>query len=115
MGTALEKEWKYLLAKEEKMLSAGEHKKETKLDGKIKGFTGKIEHNSRIETFRCKSLSIHRTKPGVIHFDGAPVDTTADVEVAVRLGRETRHDLAAGLAVGNVLFNPLAEKMTGSV
>lgn len=46
-------------------------------------FTGKIEHNSRIETFRCKSLSIHRTKPGVIHFDGDPVDTTADVEVAV--------------------------------
>lgn len=43
MGTALEKEWKYLLAKEEKMLSAGEHKKETKLNGKIKGFTGKVE------------------------------------------------------------------------
>lgn len=45
--------------------------------------TGKIEQNSRIETFRCKSISIHRTKPGVIHFDGDPVNTTSDVEIAV--------------------------------
>ncbi len=46
-------------------------------------FTGTIDQNSRIETFRCKSMSIHRKNPGVIHFDGDPVDTTADVEVAV--------------------------------
>lgn len=43
MSTALEKEWKRLLAKEEKMLSSAENKKETKLDGKIKELTGKIE------------------------------------------------------------------------
>ena len=43
MGTALEKEWKKLLEKEEKMLFSAENKKETKLDAKIKGFTGKIE------------------------------------------------------------------------
>ena len=43
MGTALEKEWKRLLMKEEKVLSSAENKKETKLDGKIKEITGKIE------------------------------------------------------------------------
>ena len=43
MGTALEKEWKRLLQKEEKMLFLAENKKETKLDVKIKEITGKIE------------------------------------------------------------------------
>ena len=43
MGTALEKEWKKLLAKEEKMFFSAENKKETKLDGKIKEITGMIE------------------------------------------------------------------------
>ena len=43
MGTALEKEWRLLLEKEEKMFRSTENKKETNLNGKIKGFTGKIE------------------------------------------------------------------------
>lgn len=43
MGTALEKEWKRILEKEEKMLFSAENKKETKLDGKIKEMRGKIE------------------------------------------------------------------------
>ena len=36
MGTALEREWKRLLKKEERMLYSAENKKETKLDEKIK-------------------------------------------------------------------------------
>ncbi|MGN0135777.1 EcsC family protein [Anaerotignum sp.] len=43
MGTALEREWKRLLEKEERMLCSAENKKESKLDGKIKDLTGKIE------------------------------------------------------------------------
>ena len=43
MSTALEKEWKRLLAKEEKMFSSAENKKETKLDMKIKEVAGRIE------------------------------------------------------------------------
>lgn len=43
MGTALEKEWKRLLEKEEKMLFSAENKKETKLDSKIKEMKGRIE------------------------------------------------------------------------
>ena len=43
MGTALEKEWKRLLQKEEKMIFSAENKKETKVDVKIKEITEKIE------------------------------------------------------------------------
>ena len=43
MSTALEKEWKRLLQKEERMLFSAENKKETKLDTKIGEITGMIE------------------------------------------------------------------------
>ena len=46
-------------------------------------FSGTLDHNSRIETYSCKSLSIHRKKAGVMHFDGDPVETSADIEIAV--------------------------------
>ncbi len=46
-------------------------------------FNGTIDKNSRIETFKCRSLSIHRQNEGVIHFDGEPVNTGADVEIAI--------------------------------
>lgn len=36
-------------------------------------FNKNIDQNSRIKTFRCKKLTIHRTKPGVVHFDGDPL------------------------------------------
>lgn len=36
-------------------------------------FNKTIDQNSRIKTFRCKKLTIHRTKPGVVHFDGDPL------------------------------------------
>lgn len=49
----------------------------------IQLFNGTIDQNSRISTFRCKSLTIHRSNPGVIHFDGDP--STADREVAVSI------------------------------
>ncbi|MGN1231722.1 MAG: EcsC family protein, partial [Anaerotignum sp.] len=43
MGTALEREWKRLLEREERMLRSGEKRKETKLDEKIRKFTDRIE------------------------------------------------------------------------
>lgn len=43
MGTALEREWKRLLEKEERMLCSAENRKETKLDEKIREMTGRIE------------------------------------------------------------------------
>lgn len=44
---------------------------------------GKIVNNNYFSTFRCKSLSVHRSHPGVIHFDGDPRESDAEVEVAI--------------------------------
>lgn len=40
-----------------------------------------IESNSRIHSYRCRKLVIHRSEPGVIHFDGDPKEETADIVV----------------------------------
>ncbi len=39
--------------------------------------------NSKIKTFRTKSIHIHRTRPGAIHYDGDPIMTGADVDVHI--------------------------------
>ncbi|MDR0940020.1 MAG: diacylglycerol kinase family lipid kinase [Mediterranea sp.] len=44
-------------------------------------FTKNLDQNSRIRSFRCKTLRIHRENPGVIHFDGDPMMTDADVRI----------------------------------
>lgn len=47
----------------------------------IQLFNKTIDKNSRIRTFKCKSLRIHRKSPGVIHFDGDPKEEGTDIEV----------------------------------
>lgn len=47
----------------------------------IQLFNRRINYNSKIKTFRCKKVSIQRSTPGVIHFDGDPVMTGKNVEV----------------------------------
>ena len=47
----------------------------------IQLFNGTIDTNSRIKTFRCRNLHIKRSKPGVIHFDGEPMETGKDIDV----------------------------------
>ena len=44
-------------------------------------FNKTLDKSSKIKTFRCKKLHIHRKQEGVIHFDGDPVMTSADVDV----------------------------------
>ena len=44
-------------------------------------FTKTIDQNSRIKTFRCKKLCIRRNTPGVIHFDGDPIEAGKDVNI----------------------------------
>ena len=36
-----------------------------------------------LETFKCKSLRIHRNQPGVIHFDGDPKEEGTDIQVSL--------------------------------
>ncbi len=44
---------------------------------------GTIDDNNHFNIFRCKSLSIHRQHPGVIHFDGDPMPSDSEVEIAI--------------------------------
>ena len=46
-------------------------------------FNGKIATNSRIKTFRCKKLHVHRSRPGAIHYDGDPAETGTDIDVEI--------------------------------
>jgi YegS/Rv2252/BmrU family lipid kinase len=47
----------------------------------IQLFNGTIEQNSRIKTFQCQKVTILRSKPGVAHFDGDPMQTGEEVNV----------------------------------
>lgn len=66
-------------------------------------FNKTIDQNSRIKTFRCRKLRIHRTKPGVVHFDGDPMMMGEDIEVKV---------FKEGL---QVIVPPYAEKDSSNV
>lgn len=46
-------------------------------------FNKTINQNSRIKTFQCKNLRIHRSKPGVVHYDGDPMMTGEDIVVKI--------------------------------
>ncbi len=46
-------------------------------------FNKTIDQNSRIKTFKCKEIRIHRAKEGVIHYDGDPVMAGKDIEVEI--------------------------------
>jgi len=57
-----------------------------------------IDKNVKIKTFRTQHIHIHREKPGLIHFDGDPVMTEADVDIRL---------VPAGV---KVVVNPDADK-----
>ena len=47
-------------------------------------FNKTLDKNSKIKTFRTRHLHIHRDKPGVIHYDGDPVMTGADIDIELK-------------------------------
>lgn len=47
----------------------------------IQLFNKTITQNSRIKTFKCRQLRIHRSSAGVIHFDGDPKEESQDLLV----------------------------------
>ena len=61
-------------------------------------FNKTLDKHSKIKSFRCKKLHITRTKPGVIHYDGDPVMTGADIDV---------HLEEKGI---KIIVNPFADK-----
>lgn len=58
----------------------------------------KLDTNPRIRTFQCRSLHVHRSQPGVIHYDGEPAEAGTDVDIRL---------IPKGL---NIIVNAEAEK-----
>ena len=50
----------------------------------IEMFSKTLDKNSKIKTFRTRHLHMHRDKPGVIHYDGDPVMTGADIDIELK-------------------------------
>lgn len=61
-------------------------------------FNKTIDKNSKIKTFRTKKLHIHRSTPGLIHYDGDPIMADADIDVSL---------ISKGI---KVIINPAADK-----
>ncbi|MCM1077916.1 MAG: YegS/Rv2252/BmrU family lipid kinase [Bacteroidales bacterium] len=47
-------------------------------------FNKTLDKNSKIKTFRSKHVRIHRTEPGVIHYDGDPIMADADLDISIQ-------------------------------
>lgn len=47
-------------------------------------FNKTLDKNSHIKTFRTKHLHVHRSQPGVIHYDGDPIMADADLDISIR-------------------------------
>lgn len=61
-------------------------------------FNKTLNKNSKIKTFRTKELHIHRSKQGLIHYDGDPTMTKEDVDISL---------VSKGI---KVIVNPFADK-----
>ncbi len=64
-------------------------------------FMKTMHNNSKIKTFRTKTLHITRKQPGAIHYDGDPIMTDAEIDV---------HIEPQGI---KILTNPEAEEDAG--
>ena len=42
---------------------------------------GTLDKNPAIHTYQCRSLHVHRSVPGVIHFDGEPAEAGTDIDI----------------------------------
>ncbi len=50
----------------------------------IEMFNKTLDKNNKIKTFRSKEIKIYRKAPGVIHYDGDPIDTGKEIVVTVK-------------------------------
>lgn len=62
-----------------------------------------LDTNSHVRTFRCQALHVHRTQPGVIHYDGEPAETGCDIDIRL---------VPKGL---RVVVNEAADKSTAPI
>lgn len=61
-------------------------------------FNKTLDKSSKIKTFKCRKLHIHRSKPGAIHYDGDPAMAGEDIDVEL---------VPNGI---NIVVNPFADR-----
>ena len=78
-----------------------------------------LDTNSRIKTFQCRSLHVHRAQPGVIHYDGDPAEAGTDIDIRlVPKGlRVVVNEAAEKKPVGPMLhiFQDLYDQITSDI
>jgi hypothetical protein len=57
-----------------------------------------IDKSSKIKCFKAKDIRVRRSKPGVIHYDGDPVEAGAELHITLKSG---------GI---RIVVNPMADK-----
>ena len=75
-------------------------------------FMKTLGNNSKIKTFRTKSIHIKRSQPGAIHYDGDPIMTGTDIDVSIEhLGIRivTNPDIQEDMAQPNQVLNAFSD------
>jgi diacylglycerol kinase family enzyme len=75
-------------------------------------FMKTLGNNSKIKTFRTRSLHIHRKQAGAIHYDGDPIMTDNDIDVHIEpLGIKivANPDMSEDEAQPNQLLNAFSD------
>ena len=75
-------------------------------------FMKTLTNNSKIKTFRTKSLHIHRHQPGAIHYDGDPIMTGEDIDVHIEhqgINIVTNPEMTEDLSQPNFLLNAFSD------
>lgn len=71
-------------------------------------FNKTLDKNSKIKTFKAKSIRIHRKNPGAIHYDGDPIMTGPDIEVHIEkhgIKIVTNPDITEDACLPNTFLN----------
>ena len=75
-------------------------------------FNGTLDKNSRIKTFKAKSIKITRTHEGAIHYDGDPIMTGKDIDVRIEpkgIHIITNPDTPEFIRQPNIFLNAFSE------
>ena len=75
-------------------------------------FMKTLTNNSKIKTFRTKSLRIHRETEGAIHYDGDPIMTSEDIDVHIEhqgINIVTNPEMTEDLSQPNFLLNAFSD------
>lgn len=69
-----------------------------------------IDKNPHARVFRCNKVHIHRQNPGVVHFDGDPMECGTDIDVElIRGGIKVMVNPQKEKLPANPLFTPFAD------